>query len=205
MMGDGYARITKSNKIELTLSHCNKQQDYLIWKRDFLSIFFNKNIKIHPVNDSSGKRCSITNGEILLPIHNWFYNDKTKIISDKISLMLHPIGLAIWLCDDGHVRHRKRYGKNNQVYHLNPSITIATHCFDTTSVHLFLQHIKNVSGAEGYINLERRKIKNKIVAYNRINFNIENSRLLWNFVKNWIPQIESMNNKFAYIIERFGN
>lgn len=117
--------------------------------------------------------------------------------------MNHPIGLAILLCDDGSVRKRKKKRKDGTVCYLAPSITIATHNFDEDSFNNLLNHIENLCGAKGYNNPERRVRRGTLRTYNRANFNVENSKILWNYVKDWIPDIPSMRSKFSFALERF--
>ncbi len=118
--------------------------------------------------------------------------------------MNHPIGLAMLLCDDGSIRRRKKQHKSGKIYILAPSITVATHCFSEEEVTRLLLHIEKMCGARGYINPERRIRNGEKKIYQRINFNAENSRILWNYVSAWIPHIPSMMDKFGFIIERYG-
>ncbi len=59
-------------------------------------------------------------------------------------------------------------------------------------------------GARGYITPERRFRKGEIKVYPRVNFNAENSKILWDYVSAWIPRIPSMMKTFEFIIERYG-
>jgi len=118
--------------------------------------------------------------------------------------MDHPVGLAMLLCDDGSARKRKEFHKDGSIYYLKPSFTIATHSFSLEEVERLLSHISLVFNIDGIINPERRLRRGEIKEYYRINFNVENSIKLWNLVLPYIPQIPSINTKFAYIYDKFG-
>ena len=210
LLGDASSR--KRNKpggvlsVAVSVMHSQGQKDLVEWKAAELGTLFRTRIA---VKDGSHKnfyysRFSITRRKRLRVIHDWFHRDDRKVISDKIRFMDHPVGLAMLLCDDGSVRRRKKKHKDGVRYFLAPSITIATHCYSEEEVKLLLAHIERMCGAKGYINPERRVRCGEKIAYNRINFNAENSRILWDYVSGWIPRVPSMMKKFEFIIERYG-
>ena len=207
LLGDACSRHkdTKARmKVEFIVSHSLAQSDLVEWKANEISRLYGKPIVVHYRTAWNQATFGITQGKRLRVIHDWFHRHGKKVITDKIRFMDHPIGLAMLLCDDGSIRKRKKTLKDGSISYLNPSITIATHCFDTESVERLLQHIDKLSGAKGYINPERRIRRDQKVEYNRINFNCENSRQLWEYANKWIPKIPSMLAKFAFAIERYG-
>lgn len=208
LIGDASSRrwILKSNKVraQYSIAHSLAQADFVEWKAREIGRLYGREPRVHCYQSLNRAYFSLTMGRRLRVIHDWFHRGKVKVITKKIRFMDHPIGLSMLLCDDGSVRKRKKLHTDGSIYYLQPSITIATHCFDKESVENLLNHIQYLCGAVGYINPERRWRLGRRVEYNRINFNVENSKLLWEYVNLWIPDIPSMNRKFAYTMERFG-
>ena len=207
LLGDAFSRrrdTKRRMKAEYTIVHRLAQADLVEWKAHELGRLYGKEIKVH--HDSSRNRAYfyLTQGRRLRVIHDWFHQGGKKVITGKIRFMDHPIGLGMLLCDDGSVRKRKKTHRDGTVYYLKPSITIATHEFERESVENLLRHIEGLCGAQGYVNPERRWRNGRLTEYSRINFNAENSRKLWEYVKLWIPHVPSMMSKFAYAIEHWG-
>jgi hypothetical protein len=210
LLGDANSRRRNrqdgTNSVCFTVSHSQSQADLVEWKAAEIARCYGRNVVVHHrvYSYSQFSTFSFTQRKRLRVIHDWFHRAKRKFISDKVRFMNHPIGLAMLLCDDGSIRKRKKLHRDGTIYYLAPSITIATHCFGQEEVLLLLDHVKRMCGAEGYINPERRVRGGKKVIYHRINFNAENSKLLWSYVSAWIPRVPSMMKKFEFIIERYG-
>jgi len=206
LLGDASSRtVTKAKtKAEYSFVHSLKQADFAEWKAHELSRLYNKKLTVRYDYERNRASFTLYQGRRLRVIHEWFHRNSKKVVTDKIRFMDHPIGLSMLLCDDGSVRKRKKYHKDGTVYYLKPSITIATHCYDLTSVDNLLSHIEQLCGAIGYLNPERRWRVGELKEYNRVNFNSENSQKLWEYIRLWIPRVPSMISKFAFAIERLG-
>ncbi|MBA3440307.1 MAG: hypothetical protein H0T92_10610 [Pyrinomonadaceae bacterium] len=210
LLGDANSR--KRNRHDgvhsvcFTVTHSQNQADLVAWKAAEMAKHYGVNVNFHHrvFSYSCFSTFSFTQRKRLRVIHDWFHRGKRKFISEKIRFMDHPIGLAMLLCDDGSIRRRKKQHRDGTTYYLAPSITIATHCFSEEEVTLLLAQINRMCGAEGYINPERRVVCGDKVVYHRINFNAENSKILWNYVSAWMPCVPSMMNKFEFIIGRYG-
>jgi hypothetical protein len=205
LLGDATSRLSKVRaKAEYAIVHDLGQSDLVEWKAREIERLYGKAIKVHYDLTRSRAYIFLYQGQRLRVIHDWFHRNSKKVITDKIRFMDHPVGLAMLLCDDGSIRKRKKSHRDGTVYYLKPSITIATHCFDRDSVETLLRHIERLCGARGYLNPERRWRAGEIREYYRVNFDSENSKKLWDYVKPWIPRVPSMMSKFSYAIERFG-
>ena len=210
LLGDANSR--KRNRpggvhsVCFTVTHSQSQADLVDWKAAEVSKCYGANINVHrrAYWYSRFSTFSFTQSGRLRVIHDWFHRGERKFISEKIRFMDHPVGLAMLLCDDGSIRKRRKRHRDGTTYYLAPSITIATHCYGREEVLLLLDQIRWVCSAEGYINPERRVRGGRVMAYNRVNFNAENSKALWDYVSPWIPRVPSMLKKFEFIIERFG-
>lgn len=214
ILGDAHTRRRTKRKltVEWTISHSEKYADLVKWKRDKLVKLFDINKPLIHIsqNGKKGERFkkflfSFTGGRMLRIVSQWFNKNRKKYITHKIRFMDHPIGLAILLCDDGSVRKRKKFHKDGTIYYLKPSFTIATHSFSLEEIQRLLGHILSTFGLDGIVNPERRLRQGEIREYYRINFNVENSIKLWKLVLPYIPQISSMNVKFAYAYDCFGS
>jgi len=214
ILGDVHTRKCAKNKltIEWTISHSEKYTDLVEWKRNKLVELFEINEPIIHLyhNGKKGEKFmralfSFTAGRMLRIVSQWFRKDNRKHITPKIRFMDHPVGLAMLLCDDGSVRKRKTIHKDGSIYFLKPSFTIATHSFSQEEVKRLLDHISFTFGVNGIINPERRWRSGERKEYYRTHFNVENSMKLWHLVLPYIPQIPSMDAKFAFAYDRFGH
>lgn len=207
LLGDAFSRrrdTKRRMKAEYRIVHSLAQADLVEWKARELGRLYSREIKVHYDPSRNRAYFDLTQGRRLRVIHDWFHRGGKKVITGKIRFMDHPIGLSMLLCDDGSVRKRKKTHRDGTVYYLKPSITIATHGFDRDSAERLLRHIERLCGARGYVNPERRWRAGRLAEYNRISFNSENSRKLWEYVKKWIPRVSSMMSKFSYAIVHFG-
>jgi hypothetical protein len=191
-------------KAQYAIIHSLAQADLVEWKAAELGRLHGIQSKVHCDLVRNRAYFYLTQGKRLRVIHDWFHRNSKKVVTDKIRFMDHPIGLSMLLCDDGSIQKRKKTHRDGTIYYLKPCVTIATHGFDEDSTTRLLCHIKHLCGAQGYINPERRWRAGRLAEYNRVSFNSENSRQLWEYVKQWLPRVPSMMSKFAYAIERFG-
>jgi hypothetical protein len=191
-------------KAQYAIVHSLAQADLVEWKAAELGRLHGIKPKVHRDSVRNRAYFYLTQGKRLRVVHDWFHRNSKKVVTDKIRFMDHPIGLSMLLCDDGSILKRKKRHRDGTIYYLKPCVTIATHGFDRDSVEMLLSHIKHLCGAQGYINPERRWRAGRLAEYNRVNFNSENSRQLWEYVRQWLPRVPSMMSKFAYTVERFG-
>jgi len=214
ILGDAHTRRCAKHKLtaQWFIAHCEKYSDLVEWKRDELVKLFGIRKPIIHIyrNGKKEERFKksmffFTAGKRLRIVSNWFKKNDKKFITPKIRFMDHPVGLAMLLCDDGSVRKRKKTHKDGSIYYLKPSFTIATHSFSQEEVKRLLDHISSTFGINGIINPERRWRCGERREYYRTHFNVENSMKLWHLVLPYIPQIPSMNTKFAYVYDRFGH
>jgi hypothetical protein len=210
LLGDASARRRDrkegQRRVQFTVTHGTVQHDLVVWKANEIQRLLGVTVCVHEYEYQGKGRAtfSFTLGKRVRVVHDWFHRNHRKTITDKIRFMDHPIGLAMLLCDDGSIRKRKKQHKDGSIYYLQPSITLATHCFSGDEVELLLNHLKSLYGVDGYINPERRVRQGKLKEYQRVNFNSLNSKKLWDCVSPWIPQIESMLAKFSFAFERYG-
>lgn len=112
LLGDMYLRReNKTPNIEET--HSIDQKDYLSWKNNIVSKFFDLrlyHIKGSTTSKARGKefirkpqvrlRSKVSNK--LIYYHNLFYKNNKKRISSTLLNQIDTLALAVWYCDDGY-------------------------------------------------------------------------------------------------------
>lgn len=179
LLGNGHiARIGKKSR-RLTITHCEKQLDYLLWKKDIMSNFVNNIRKNEKTSKNSifWSFASITHNEFNF-YHNLFYENNKKVIKENIADYLTNFGLAVWLMDSGF--------KSNNV-----NIRLSTELFSENENEILKRIIK--------LNFDLNckvctYVKNNI-KYHYLSFNKRNSILLSKIVDKYI--IPSMKYKLV--------
>ena len=96
LLGDGCLLQTTKGYC-LRLHHGVRQKDYIEWKYQIMKSLVNTPPKL--CRNAYYFR-TVTN-----PVFDWyrkvFYKGKTKIIPENIKEILTPLGLAVWIMDDG--------------------------------------------------------------------------------------------------------
>jgi hypothetical protein len=183
---------TKPLKAEFTVKHSVSQLDLAHWKATEIERLFAVKVRY-----TEQQKClSFSAGRRVRIVHQWFHCGERKTITPKIRFMDHPIGLTMLLCDVGSMRRQKKQHKTGSLYYAKPSLTIAVRPFIEIEIALLLTHIKTLFGAEGYIKSAHRA--------KTIRFNPENSQIIWQGVRRWIPEISSMHSKFQEAILAYG-
>ena len=103
LMGDGCLILQTDNFHRLSLCHCKRQLEYILFKKKCLNnIFLNQECK--PYTRKDGKvqfnAHSISHKD-LTNIYGLFYRSKKKFISRKLLNLLTPTSLIFWYLDDG--------------------------------------------------------------------------------------------------------
>jgi len=197
LLGKSSSKLYKDNdsqkyKAKLIVAERKEHRDFIAWKAQEAQNL----LRIRVDYSADPLTFSLVSGRRIRVIHEWFYRDQQKVITPKIRFMDHPIGLAMLLCDVGRVLKRKKYHREGSVYYLKPSIVLMPHCSNSEGTILLVNHIKDLCGASGSLTQGKR--------YPQISFDVENSKQLWFYVKDWIPPVESLKVKFADAIEYYG-
>jgi recombination protein RecA len=104
VLGDGCIAIhgRKNKSYRLTVGHCEKQKDFLMWKKSILGNFVNV---INKIEDKRGNSImfnftTVTHNEFS-NYRKLFYDGNKKVIKDELINHLKPLSLAAWFLDDG--------------------------------------------------------------------------------------------------------
>lgn len=102
-LGDGSVILSgRRTNAYFKVSHCEKQKDYLLWKKMILGNLTNV---VNKYEDT--KSNSITYGIHTVAHHEMnffrklFYDNNKKVVRPEVGLHLSPFGLAVWFMDDG--------------------------------------------------------------------------------------------------------
>jgi recombination protein RecA len=104
VLGDGcispHGRKNKSYR--LIVGHCEKQKDFLLWKKSILGNLVNtvSQRKDKRKNSIMYNFATITHDEFGF-YRDLFYKDNKKIIKNELIQYLSPLSLAVWFLDDG--------------------------------------------------------------------------------------------------------
>ena len=104
VLGDGCIALhgRKNKGCRLIVGHCEKQKDFLMWKKSILANFVNT------ISIREDKRKNSTMYNFTSVVHDefrfyrdLFYEGNKKIIRDELITHIKPLSLAVWFLDDG--------------------------------------------------------------------------------------------------------
>lgn len=108
VMGDG---CLKKNNV-LSITHCARQKDYLIFKAKLLAEVLEINVPKVYQTEHEYESWRFNKGHKLFRIYrNWIYKNDVKTFNLDWLRYITPQGLAIWYMDDGSLIAKKRNGK----------------------------------------------------------------------------------------------
>jgi hypothetical protein len=171
-MGDSYLQNNGTN-VRLRFEHSLDQEEYLLWKFNFLKDIFQKSSivrinRIHPITNRKYRyiRCQSKTLPELKEVKDIFYNDGKKIVpADLKKYLAEPISLAVWFMDDGYYYRRDKCG---YLYLGNVSEKEAEICRETLkrNFDLLAKVLKKKKGYALYFSrLEMIKLKKIIGKY----------------------------------------
>lgn len=104
VLGDGCIALhgRKNKSARLIVGHCEKQKDFLMWKKGILGNFVNVINKKEDEKKNSimYSFSTVTHNEFKF-YRNLFYSGNKKIIKDELINHINPLSLAAWFLDDG--------------------------------------------------------------------------------------------------------
>lgn len=129
-LGDGHIRV-RGNSYSLSVSHCEKQKEYIIFKADMLSKIIGKKVEVHPYDNKGfpSYRFEVAN-EYFRFLRKWLYCNGNKTINLSYLRKLSHQGVAIWYMDDGSLVAKRRNGKIHAY-----DLTISTYCSEKEAMN----------------------------------------------------------------------
>jgi len=183
LLGDSYLSPSYDNKsARLRIGHCAAQKEYLEWKKNFF-VDIASNTKTN-IDNKGFVSCYFATKCIpaLKEYRDLFYKkDGTKIITREILNRLSPLGLAIWVMDDG-----CRDKSNNK-------IVLYTNCFTLKEQEIIKQYFEDAFNIPS-------SIKSRVYAgnpkrYYFLALTTRGSRKLSNIIRPFV--VESMRYKLV--------
>lgn len=106
----------KRSRIQFSMTHCEKQLDYLLWKESLIRAYikFGKLIEDNSKIDKKyyKKTSLVASTKNLIYLYEKFYRGERKVVTTKLLNRLTPLGLALWFMDDGSlIPHSYKNGK----------------------------------------------------------------------------------------------
>ena len=112
-LGDGYLK--SANNAGISITHGEKQLEYLLYKKQLLEKILNcKPITVQKVKPNKYNTICyrIDKGHKYFRIlRKWIYKNDKKTFTRQLLNYLTPLGIAIWYMDDGGLSAKKRNGK----------------------------------------------------------------------------------------------
>lgn len=126
-------------RVNLSICHCEKQLDYLLWKESVIRAY----IKFcNLIKDGSKKefvyykkQSLVESTKNLVYLYEKFYVDRVKIVNKKLLNRLTNLGMAVWFMDDGSLIPHS-YKEDGSVRALK--LRLHTSCF-TYEEHLVMK------------------------------------------------------------------
>jgi hypothetical protein len=147
ILGDGsLIKQRHSKNARLQIGHCERQLDYLKWKKSLLNPFVNKITRAEKAGPKiiNGKNSFTTGYYIINTIAHpevnsyyarYYYKGKKRVNTDIVE-ELDWLSVAIWMADDGSFTFRK-----DSTYSLRASV--ATCSFNVFELELLIKALKN--------------------------------------------------------------
>ena len=151
ILGDGYLQKTGKNNARLRFEHSIKQKEYLLWKYQILSNYFqSKPQYLERKNAKFGKtyqyiRAQSYSGSEFGKLLKLFYQNSKKVVPENIpNLLKDPLSLAVWFMDDGYY-----YPRDKMAYIYLPK-------YDPDSVKNLLFALKENFGLSPSLKIKKR-------------------------------------------------
>lgn len=184
VLGDGCLHNTSNNVSgSLTIDHGIAQADYIEWKAQFLSKITARNIKTRKGHKGKSIQISVCMKKFKA-WRKFCYPNGKKVLTRILPFITNPeFALAIWLMDDGYVEVN---GSNK-----GAKFRIFT-CSEPIKDH------------EYFIEWFRDKLKvTPKIAYQKeypyLKFNQEDTLILWEKIRDFVLQFNSMKYKFRNV------
>lgn len=205
LLGDGNLHNWTDKKgksyCRLTIDHGISQSDYQIWKANLLSFIFGKKV----VTRSGHKGKSIQVSTTVRRLKAWkkfTYPNNKKDLARILPFITNPeMAMAVWLMDDGYVEssisknargEKVNYGARFRLFTCDQTMETQEYIVSWLNQHFDI-NVKITSCFS--------KKQNK--SYPFIKFNGQDSLIIWEKIRSFVLQFDSMKYKFRYIEQIF--
>lgn len=174
-LGDGYIN---KNHPYLLIRHCEKQLEYLEWKRKLLKKYGFNCSEIHHVSNNGygAYEFRTKSHKSLISVRNCLYRNNIKTFSQKVLNRIDELGLSIWYMDDGSITTTK-----------NKSVLTISTCISKEENQIIIDFIEKRFN----VKFGQRKMKNHYALI----CGTKEARKFINIVSPYINEIECMQYK----------
>lgn len=172
VLGDGCLRIPKHGKnASFSERHCEKQREYLEWKKELLMPFVPRKLDIEKGGNHviSGIKCVTQDSyrfqtiahPYLTALWKFFYRGNgNKILPEEIKNFITEFVIAVWICDDGCLSWGKRdynLDLHTENFSYKDNIIISKCLSKFFNGRIKIYHRKYKSGLKYYISLRGKE------------------------------------------------
>lgn len=178
-IGDGCI----NKKGQLRLTHCKAQEEYLIWKKNYLKSL---NIETNPIKEfpngvNNGVRFSVKSSKKTKLARRILYKPTKNYYNRQLLNKLTAKHIAIWYMDDGSLSQKRRKG----IVHAN-DLTMNTYTTKENN-QILIDYFKEVWGVTFY----NCKSKN----HYRLSCSTKQARIFIDIVKPYVSEVKCMSHK----------
>lgn len=174
LLGDASLILQTNNFHRLSLCHCEKQLNYLIFKKEKLkSIFIQKHPNKHVHKPHLFRGCYVSekvqyhthsiSHKDLTNVYGIFHRNKKKIVTRKALNLLTPTSLLLWYLDDGSL------SKQRSIIISSLSFSLSEH--KAIKIWFWQKHKIEVK-----IGLVKNTYNNELKLYYNLRFTVPNTR-----------------------------
>lgn len=191
----------------LTIKHGIKQEDYLKWKTEILSKVMERNINIRSTlsyvkatNKHYPQRVMQVGSKKFKAWRRFFYKNGNKQIGKILKFIRHPgFCLATWMMDDGSVNDPKKKKTGTKVLCGTVLYICDQDRENVQEIHDWLVNNFNIKPKVRY---QKQTYKGTIRFFPKIEFNVQDSLIIWQHIRPFVVQIPSMMEKFDTLEKR---
>lgn len=201
-LGDGCLAYTSNRRsATLTIGHGLSQTDYLELKRQYLSLIWQRDIKIRTQGNGTAVQLSIC-VKRFKAWRKFIYKDGKKDVALILPFIINPErALAFWLMDDGYCEVSTHKQKNGENSFYGGGLRLYT-CDQTLQTHEIIKDwfYKNFD-VSPIVKIQNDNKHNK--AYPFLKFTQSDSLKIWEKIRQFILSIDSMKHKFRYMEQTY--
>lgn len=216
LLGDGcIVRETKTAAPQFTMHHSIKQKEYALWKAEQIDKIFKKKrltrrccVNEGKTKDSKGKYHGTINirlswAKYMRLLRSKVYKSYKGTTIKNVEFLLKqcsgPKHLAIWFMDDGSEYRQKKKHVDGTRYIGNPILYLHTCSFTDGQVNLIIEWFKQHYGITPRITRTSKKQGSRP----RLRFRTNDSRKIFNIIRPYLTQFDTMKHKFRSCFERY--
>lgn len=205
LLGDGNLHTWTDKKsrsyCRLTIDHGISQSDYQKWKAELLSFIFEKSVNARSGHKGKSIQVSIT-ARRLKAWKKFTYPNNKKDLARILPFITNPeMAMAIWLMDDGYVESSITKTSHGEKVNNGARFRLFTCDQMMDTQEYIVKWLNQNFGVNVKITSCFSKKQNK--SYPFIKFNGQDSLIIWEKIRGFVLQFDSMKYKFRYIEQMF--